>query len=401
MAAPVNPENYENWEEEFQDCDPSEIKTYDQIYGNRFDQLVEQFGVIFGSQASQFDPPSWLIKNFLVENTVSAIYGAPGTFKSFLALHVALCISTGVSFNGITPSRKGLTIYIAAEGEKGVSLRLAAWLEHYKQTLADDDFWLLPIAVNLLDVESVNSLIELLKEAHERRGARAELVVVDTLAQCTVGADEQSSQAMGQATAAMIRIRRELDTAVIFVHHDGKDASKGMRGSSSIKGNTDAAFYIVREEKAMESKMVTQRQKDVMLAEDVSFGLVNVPVPRLLQAGHENFSSLVVDFNVVGQAAEDEGKKRADLLQMRAIVTAIESGGGAPITINKALMLTYGHKTAHYRERLLKIIPERELIEVRMSDEDESQVRVITKIPGDGTPGNLYGSIMLLPPIKR
>jgi hypothetical protein len=391
-----------NWESEFEDTDEPWV-TSDTLdtkqKGERFNALINQFGVIFGDKASDFEPPNWLIKPFLVENTVSAMYGQPGTFKSFVALHMALCISTGVAFNGQTPTRKGLTVYIAAEGEKGVGLRVAAWLEHYRQTLQPDDFWLLPMAVNLLDPKSVNALIEMLTLAQESRGVRAELFVVDTLAQCTVGADEQSSQAMGQATAAMIRIRRELDTSVVFIHHSGKDEKRGMRGSSSIKGNTDAMWCIEREGKELAATIITQRQKDVLLTDDVTFSLVNVKVSRLVAAGHEINESLVVDFGAPRPV--DANKQRIDMLQLRAIVNAIEIGGGKPISVGAAVKASGQHDTSVYKDRLVALLPENEFVSVEMNDDpNERLVRAIMRIPSDKA-NNKYGQVMLLPVAKR
>jgi hypothetical protein len=37
----------------------------------------------------------WLIKQFLPLQGLAAIFGKPGSFKSFVALHIALCIASG------------------------------------------------------------------------------------------------------------------------------------------------------------------------------------------------------------------------------------------------------------------------------------------------------------------
>ena len=43
----------------------------------------------------------------------------------------------------------------------------------------------------------------------------------------------------------MIRVRRELETTVVYVHHTGKDDSREMRGSDALRANTDGAVKIV------------------------------------------------------------------------------------------------------------------------------------------------------------
>ena len=57
------------------------------------------------------------------------------------------------------------------------------------------------------------------------------LVVIDTLAH-------------GAAISNRIRIKQQLNAAVLVVHHTGKDASKGARGSSSLKAAVDTEISI-------------------------------------------------------------------------------------------------------------------------------------------------------------
>jgi RecA-family ATPase len=48
------------------------------------------------------------------------------------------------------------------------------------------------------------------------------LVVIDTLARCMVGADENSARDMGEAIDALDRLRRAAGSCVLPVHHMGK-----------------------------------------------------------------------------------------------------------------------------------------------------------------------------------
>jgi RecA-family ATPase len=74
------------------------------------------------------------------------------------------------------------------------------------------------------------------------------LIVLDTYLQCIAGADENSQAVASKASSNMIRIRRELATSVVYVHHTGKDASRGMRGSDALRANTDCAVEVTRDE---------------------------------------------------------------------------------------------------------------------------------------------------------
>ena len=56
------------------------------------------------------------------------------------------------------------------------------------------------------------------------------VIVVDTLAQATVGMDENSGEDMTRAIAACKRIQED-EGLVVLIHHTGKDTSRGMRGT--------------------------------------------------------------------------------------------------------------------------------------------------------------------------
>lgn len=87
-------------------------------------------------------------------------------------------------------------------------------------------------------------------EAIRGAGAEGGVVVIDTLNRATPGADENSSVDMGQAIAGANAIQRGLGGLVLLVHHTGKDASKGLRGHSSLLAALDAAIEVRRDGEA-------------------------------------------------------------------------------------------------------------------------------------------------------
>jgi hypothetical protein len=54
--------------------------------------------------------------------------------------------------------------------------------------------------------------------------------------------DENSQKDMSAAVAGCDRIRTEIGAAVLLVHHEGKDGSKGPRGSTVLLGAIDASI---------------------------------------------------------------------------------------------------------------------------------------------------------------
>src|SRR5262249_54194631 len=68
------------------------------------------------------------------------------------------------------------------------------------------------------------------------------LVVIDTLARCLVGGDENSAQTMGMAVDVLYRVRDVLDGGtVVVLHHTGKDKLT-TRGSSALEAGVDTVY---------------------------------------------------------------------------------------------------------------------------------------------------------------
>ena len=89
---------------------------------------------------------------------------------------------------------------------------------------------------------------------------KADVVIIDTFAQTTPGANENASEDMGLALGNCKGIHRYTGATVILVHHSGKDESRGARGWSGIKAAADAQLEVQR---VGEARMLrTDKQKD-------------------------------------------------------------------------------------------------------------------------------------------
>jgi hypothetical protein len=69
---------------------------------------------------------------------------------------------------------------------------------------------------------------------------------VDTLSRAISGLDENDSKAMGQIIAAAKILQDLLGGLLLFIHHTGKDAARGMRGHSSLHAAVDCAIEVKR-----------------------------------------------------------------------------------------------------------------------------------------------------------
>ena len=195
----------------------------------------------------------WLVKHLLPETGVGIVFGPSMAGKSFLLLDLCLAIVRGVQWRG-KRVRLGSVAYILAEGASGFPDRLRAYSEFHGADLADVPLHVIPAAPNLLEKGDVKELVGVLKAL-----AALRLIVVDTIAQTTPGADENSSQDMGRAMAHAQAIAQATGALVLLVGHTGKDETKGLRGWSGMLAAFDVALQLERDGDLRQVTVVKQK----------------------------------------------------------------------------------------------------------------------------------------------
>jgi hypothetical protein len=185
--------------------------------------------------------PTWLVAG-IIPAGLAVLYGAPGAYKSFVALDWALCVATGRPWHGHAVEG-GHVVYVAAEGAGGLARRVGAWAEHHG--VGGDDLGrihFLAEAVNLLDDVQVERTKKTLATLPEPPA----LLVVDTAARSMVGGDENSARDLGLFIAAIDGQR--VGTRLV-VHHAGKTGGD-ERGSSALRGAADVMARVDRKEQS-------------------------------------------------------------------------------------------------------------------------------------------------------
>ena len=197
--------------------------------------------VLTEEQLRDLPPPSWLIDGIIPDRGISQLTGRWGVGKTFIAISWAMSVATGANWHH-HKTQAGPVLYIAAEGAHGLDPRLKAWREgHDNSTTADIHF--LPGPVNLRSDSQFGALNELVDELDPG------LVVVDTLARCMVGGDENSAKDMGVVVDRLGRIARQ--RAALIVHHPNRSGTNS-RGSGALDGaievgivaKSDTARYV-------------------------------------------------------------------------------------------------------------------------------------------------------------
>ncbi|WP_323003024.1 AAA family ATPase [Denitromonas sp.] len=216
------------------------------------DDLEDRFTVVPAHQFADAEPARWVIRGLLPQEGIGVLFGEPGSGKSFLALDITAAISRDTDWRGQEVTG-GPVVYIAAEGAGGFRKRLRAIAKHQGFALEGMPLGIISDAPNLLKDDD-----KALARAIKASGG-AVLVVIDTLASVTPGANENSAEDMGAVIARCKRLQDATGATVLLVHHSGKDASRGARGWSGLRGAVDVEIEITRKGDDRLAKVTKQK----------------------------------------------------------------------------------------------------------------------------------------------
>ncbi len=197
--------------------------------------------------------PEYLIDGLVPAVGQSVIYGASGTFKSFLALDWAMFVAAGLPWNGHQVKQRRV-VYIAAEGLAGLKARALAWSEANGRPDLSRIHWL-PEALDLRDSRQVDAVREAFALLPEPPG----LVVVDTMARTMPGGDENSARDVGEFVANVDALRD--GGASLIVHHTGHDGEH-ERGSSALRAAADLRVKVKRHGQGPLAEVTCTKLKD-------------------------------------------------------------------------------------------------------------------------------------------
>lgn len=207
------------------------------------------------TEVDEAEPPEWDMVDVLPRRALVALYGSPGTHKSFLALDWAYHLAHGLDWAGHETDEPKRVLYVAGEGTVGIQKRLRAWRTHHgfgmspnlvvspdMPRIADDEAW----------ADWVNDMAE---------AGPFDLIVFDTLAYLTIGLEENSNSDMMQAVGKLNSLRENHGATVLVVHHAGKDG-KDIRGASAVFGAADTQFRMDKGQTEGTTELRMDKQKD-------------------------------------------------------------------------------------------------------------------------------------------
>lgn len=206
----------------------------------------------------------YLVKGWLDRGAFSVVYGESNVGKTFFAMDLAIHVAAGEDWHGnrVPNGEKwtGPVLYVAAEGGSGINNRIEA-MRRAKPELMDrinenGDLCLLNLPLDLCTSNDADYLIEAIREDFPQMPS---LIVIDTLARTMGNGDENAAKDMGLFVRNIDMLRKETGAHVMVIHHSGKDASKGARGSGSLRAAADTEIELTRNDGVVMAEARKQR----------------------------------------------------------------------------------------------------------------------------------------------
>lgn len=231
--------------------------------------------------------PAWAIHRLLPARGLANTYGPPKSRKSFLMTDALFHIARGVTYAGrdVLP---GPVFYCTGEGVSGFKRRLVALRQHHEVEGHRIPFFMVPNVPDLgserTNLGELFTAIDRCLAEHQLPGPRA--VGLDTVARCMGAGDENIARDMGRLIDRCGEIERRYRCLVQLIHHTGKDATLGSRGSNALNGAADVTWKVERSDAF--SRVTVEEMKDGPSGASWTFRLIPVELRATKSATIEN-----------------------------------------------------------------------------------------------------------------
>lgn len=183
----------------------------------------------------------WRCDQLAADGYVTVLAGKGGEGKSWLTHALAGGTQQGSTVAGIKCKQGRVAIFDAENGPKLIARRFKS----------------IAMPLDALDVYDAAGLA--LNNAHVvqeivRALTGVQLAIFDSLRTLAPGVKENDSDEIAPVMNSLRTIARNTETAVLVIHHRGKDSTLDYRGSSAILDQTDLMMVLGREDKDPDRK---------------------------------------------------------------------------------------------------------------------------------------------------
>lgn len=182
-----------------------------------------------------------LVEDLWTESAVGVIGGVPKQGKTWIALDMAVSVASGTPCLGrfAVPRPGPVLIYTAEDPEYAVRERLAGLCACRGIPLSD-------LAVHVIREPAIH-LDRPVERARLRQTVlevRPRAVILDPLVRVYGNVDENSAAEVSSFLAYLRALQREMDVAVVVVHHAKKAAAAHQAAGQSLRGSGDLYAWV-------------------------------------------------------------------------------------------------------------------------------------------------------------
>lgn len=248
--------------------------------------------------------PSWLVDRVWGTGTVGFIAGAPKSYKSWMALDMALSVATGSRFLGVFEATQGRVLYVQEEDSDiqvfdrvgkvfwGKPHQIHPWGQMCVSKVGAVH-WLPPEGDRLmrlvvrkgLDLTSAEWQGYLAEQCEEYN---YDLIVIDTLGTTSGDTDTDKSREVNKALKPLKVLAEQYGVAIAVVHHFSKAGQSGangvsrgghkMLGSVALHAWVETALYVSEKSEIRPRVFQVSVEREAKNAPDFRF---RVDVPEM------------------------------------------------------------------------------------------------------------------------
>jgi hypothetical protein len=267
---------------------------------------------------------SWLVDKTLPEVGTALASGQWGLFKTFLVLDLGRAVMTKTPFAGRAVNRQGGVLFIAAEGQDEIRVRLEGIAREKAGAVGPDAAAIDPAHMPFAWVETcprltsdsaVDELERIIGAAaqgmKERFGLPLALVVIDTLMPAAGFKDANDSAEAQRVMSVLNEVARSAEALVVAVDHFGKDVTTGTRNSSVKEAAVDAVLAILGDRdlagNVSKPRLAIRKVRGAPTGQEIPFRTRAVTIYE--NSGYDAITTLVVNWDDAQPAASAEQPK--------------------------------------------------------------------------------------------
>ena len=180
-------------------------------------------------------PIEWVVQGLIPKSGITILGGDSGSYKTFVAMHIACCIAEGLPVFGHFQTTKGKVIYIDEEnGKIVIKSRLLKIVPDGSYNI-DNVAYVSDKNIKLDDVNWKKRLEDLIMEF------KPDLIIIDSMVRFFSGS-ENSSDDVKKIFDMIKYFKAKYNAAWLILHHTRK--GHGKKGKDDLRGSGDFAAFV-------------------------------------------------------------------------------------------------------------------------------------------------------------